>query len=393
MSGAIKDGTGSDKIEADAALTPSQEAGPSDVAPPTAAPAEPEARPVRKSAPHLRVVSDADNPDNVDDASATMRVGPYLRSVRESRNLDLSDVAHVTRISEAHLRAIEEMTPNAFEAPVYAIGAITSYARHLRLDATEIVRRYREESGFLADPVRHEIAPPAPAKPPPVGAIVAGVATLIVAAAIGGFYLATQSASDRDDPAPADAAQADRPEVIQQSTNDAIVGPTVERPPLRLVALRKAWIEVRAADGTKYRSRYFEAGESYAPRVGAGWTITARDGDAFEWRLGDASLGLLSEDGGPIYAQSVDLALQREAVLSEPAAVSGSADPAAATPPPAPAPRRTTPRPAASAPAPAAAPTPAPASPAVAPPAVVNTGPADIERGVEAIEPAPGAPF
>ena len=52
-------------------------------------------------------------------------------------------------------------------------------------------------------------------------------------------------------------------------------------------------------------------------RVGAGWTVSVNDGAAFEWRLGDQSLGLLQPEGGQVYSQSVDLAAQRPPIVVE----------------------------------------------------------------------------
>ena len=86
---------------------------------------------------------------------------------------------------------------------------------------------------------------------------------------------------------------------------------------LRIVALRPGSVEVRSAKGDKYVHRDFVAGESYPVRVGAGWTVSVNDGSAFEWRLGEASLGLLQPEGGQVYSQSVDLASQRAPIVTE----------------------------------------------------------------------------
>lgn len=417
MSGAIKDGAGPDRVEREEAIGEMAGApvsAPSAEAPDTAAAVpDPDARPplpgelteaaapeseprqVRKSAPYLRVVQDADSVD-----TETLRVGPHLRMVREGKNLSLEDVTRTTRITGPHLRAIEEMTPSAFEAPVYAIGHIKSYARYLGLNPEEILARYKAESGFLADPVKQEIAPPKVARSSPAGWMIGGVAGLLIIGAAGFGVIVAQRADEPED-APA-AAAAERPQTaaaaeVEVETGAAITGPKVDRPPLRLVALERAWVEVNAADGTKYRSRYFEVGESYAPRVGAGWTVTARDGKAFEWRLGESSLGLLRPEGGPVYTESVDLVLEREAVLSEPAAVNASERAAPGQAPAAqPSPAARQPRPAArtqargEGQAAAVGDAPAQAAAPAAPAAPVTIGPADI---APESEPAPGAPF
>lgn len=368
-----------------------------------------EIRSARKAAPHLRVVSSSDedapapatSADIVEaDAAATElspaaspseaekpaeRVGPYLRSVRESMGYDLETVARSTRIHITHLRAIEDMRPKDLGAPVYAKGYIRSYAQYLKLQPDAILARYMQECGLLGDPAKPDILPEKspeavaaahPLRPyliPAVGA----AAVLLVGAAAAAVYFAMRQPESPS----ADAAGG----ANRAGGNHAVTGPNVGGPTLRIVALRRAWIEVRAFDGTKYRSRYFSPGESYAPRVGAGWTVTAKDGAAFEWRLGDVSLGKLSPDGGPVYAQSVDSALSREPVL-------GPQDPALA-PAPAAAPAAA----ATAATAPAAPPaTPAasaarPVKPAKPAPAATSTSPPPVPAtDMHALEPAPG---
>ena len=78
--------------------------------------------------------------------------------------------------------------------------------------------------------------------------------------------------------------------------------------PLRIVALRRALLEIRSPSGTMMVRRFYEAGETYLPRTGVGWTVSAEDGSAFEWRAGDKSLGLLAPSGA-VNLAPVDKAL------------------------------------------------------------------------------------
>src|SRR5690606_30443528 len=86
---------------------------------------------------------------------------------------------------------------------------------------------------------------------------------------------------------------------------------------LRIVAVKPARIEIRSAAGDKMVNREFLPGEPFLVRVGAGWTVSTEDGSAFEWRLGEQSLGLLAPEG-PVYSQSVDIAAERPPVIVEP---------------------------------------------------------------------------
>ncbi len=335
--------------------------------------AEGDVRGARRGAPFLRVVTD-------NDQNQGRRIGAIMRAAREDQGLTLEAVARDTRIHLSHLRAIEDMTPGMLGAPVYAKGYIRNYARHLKLDPDEILSRYLNEAAILSDPEKQEIAPPVITRKLPVAAPVLGL--LVVALAVGavGVFVFNSGGSGPQSSSPTASMGA--------NPNEGVVP---AGPALRLVAVKRARIEVRGADGTKFLARFLSPGESYTPRVGAGWTVTTEDGSAFEWRLGDDSLGLLATEGGTVYAQSVDTAARRtplprpvEAVpppVVRPSANEANAlEPAPAAPPPrvqtpAPRPRAQNPAPPpvaaaepAPAPAPAAtqeiAPPPAPSDPA-----------------------------
>ena len=99
---------------------------------------------------------------------------------------------------------------------------------------------------------------------------------------------------------------------------------TADNIDLSIAALRSEWIEVRGADGTIFRSRKMAPGETYYPRLGSGWTITTRDGSAFEWRVEDVAIGKLSEEPGEVFAISVDQAARQAAEILAPPMVAGT---------------------------------------------------------------------
>ena len=99
---------------------------------------------------------------------------------------------------------------------------------------------------------------------------------------------------------------------------------TAQNIELSIVALRSEWIEVRGADGTIFRSRRMAAGEAYFPRLGHGWTVTTRDGSAFEWRVEELAIGKLSEEPAEVFAVSVDQAAVQAAEILTPPAVAGT---------------------------------------------------------------------
>ena len=63
---------------------------------------------------------------------------------------------------------------------------------------------------------------------------------------------------------------------------------------------------MRGPDGTIFLSRTLKPGDRYRPELGAGWTLHAKDGGAFEVALDGASLGLLGQDNAPVLGRRVD---------------------------------------------------------------------------------------
>lgn len=329
----------------------------------------------RRSAPHLRVVTDADA-ELAAGPVVHQRIGDEIRAARENTGFTLEQVSRETRVHLSHLRAIEEMTPGLLGAPVYAKGYIKSYARFLGMDEQMTLDRYLSEcAAILKDPEKVEIVQPASSKTRklPVAAPVLGI---LVVALVGAGAMLMLNNGDKSTSALTDASS---------TTPGAGAAAEPAAPQLRIVALKRSMLEVRSAKGDKYVHRNYNPGEFFVVRVGAGFTVSAEDGAAFEWRLGDQSLGLLQPEGGPVYSQNVDLAAQRQPIVIappvDPAAttVDGLPDPALAaypqtpgapaTPGAKPAPAR--PKPAKpSQPAPATNTAPAPAKPEVIAPPV-----------------------
>ncbi len=86
-------------------------------------------------------------------------VGQQLKAQREALELSLEEVAESTKIRVWYLEALEENNRARLPADVYALGFLRAYAKHLGLDATDLVERWRGAS-------RNEPPPEFPARPP-----------------------------------------------------------------------------------------------------------------------------------------------------------------------------------------------------------------------------------
>jgi hypothetical protein len=345
----------------------------------------------KRAAPHLRVVGDDEEfaPPPAPEASSE-RIGAVIKATRENLGLTLEQVSREIRVHLSHLRAIEDMTPNLLGAPVYAKGYIRAYARHLGMDEMGTLERYLRECAILKDPEKQDIAPPATGRKLPTAVPVLGFLVLALAGAAGTFFLLNA----KQEPAAPASAAASSPAAAPPAPGllaETAPAPVVAGPQLTIVAVKPGHLEVRTASGDKMIDRDLLPGELRVPRVGHGWTVSASDGSAFEWRLGDQSLGLMGP-GGPVNLQSVDMAAKRQpvappvvetaapttdatttttiATTTPPTGAPAVSTPAttAAAPPPAPRPAATRPRP-----QPPAAP--AQTQPAEQPPATASAAP------------------
>lgn len=69
------------------------------------------------------------------------QIGMLFKAARLEMNLSIQDIALATRIRLAYLEAIESGRFHDLPSTIYATGFIRLYARHVRLDGDEILRR------------------------------------------------------------------------------------------------------------------------------------------------------------------------------------------------------------------------------------------------------------
>ncbi len=256
----------------------------------------------------------------------SLRMGQVLRRVRETLGLEIVDVSRKSLLRQDFLMWIERMEigqiPKGYLTPY-----LRAYCVELGLPDSEVIAQYTLECGAVSE-VRHsapvpkigDIAPPKPKWPLMVAT--AAVMTLFAGVAIG----VTQIVKPGPElaPAPAIVAVNGARHSLFDDANDA------ERPlptnlQLELVAVRQGWLEIRGADGTIFRSRVMAAGENYFPRLDAGWTVSAKDGGAFQWRVGDVVIGPLGTDGGAVFSVSVDQKLAEAAEMAAPTVAANGA--------------------------------------------------------------------
>ncbi|TKD50030.1 helix-turn-helix domain-containing protein [Sphingomonas baiyangensis] len=122
-----------------------------------------------------------DTPDPGTGGPST-RTGDRLRDAREAQGLTLADIAQRTRIPLRHLESIEASTYASLPSITYAMGFARAYARAVGLDEVAIARDLRAELATTwQQPPRHEPYDPSePARVPPRGIAMAGLAVFVL---------------------------------------------------------------------------------------------------------------------------------------------------------------------------------------------------------------------
>ena len=117
-------------------------------------------------------------------------VGALLHASRLRCGEDLRDVAQVLRIRYVHLEAMEAGRFEDLPGPAYAIGFVRAYAKHLGLDADEVVKRFRSETTDIGEAPELSFPVPVPEGGIPGGAVLF-VGVVIAVLAYGGWYVSS----------------------------------------------------------------------------------------------------------------------------------------------------------------------------------------------------------
>jgi cytoskeleton protein RodZ len=133
-------------------------------------------------------MSPQDNPSaGLEPTTPGETVGSTLRSARLRLGQDLSEVAAVLRIRPPFLQAIENGELDTLPGVPYAIGFVRTYAEHLGLDGSEMVRRFKSEAAGLERKTSLSFPSPAPeGRVPGTAALL--ISLVAVTVVFGGWY-------------------------------------------------------------------------------------------------------------------------------------------------------------------------------------------------------------
>lgn len=239
--------------------------------------------------------------------------GERLKAARESREESLKDVAGRTHQSVDTLRALEEMATDTMSPTVIRMHAVR-YAKAVDLPEAEIADAFAATRAMMSvDDARVGAGTGFKAWPK---IALAGLGLAILA--IGGLSAASLlSGSETDiDKIPVSTRILPSTRSAALETNPAYQ--VQARSEFAIRARKPSWIEVRASDGTVFRSREMSPGEVYYPRMNAGWTVTVRDASAFEVLQDGRVIMPFGDEATPLYSASIDrMAEQADALVQQ----------------------------------------------------------------------------
>jgi len=190
-------------------------------------------------------------------------LGAYLKSAREARGVDLHDAAQQTRININYLKAMEGEDFSKLPGEVFVRGFLKSYAKFLRLEEEEVVKRYQElqpaTNATAAVPNQRGEAKKAPVpveekRPFPVEPLAWGMSILIGMTVLLFIAIKDHPRTAVVHPAPhVPAEQVKEPALTPDSTPVKLY--------LEIIAQEDVWILVRT-DVSPQKKAFLKKGES-----------------------------------------------------------------------------------------------------------------------------------
>jgi len=235
--------------------------------------------------------------------TGNVKAGARLRAAREELGLSLAQVGQELRIKTDYLSALESMNVNLIPGKAFARAYLRDYAKRLGLPAPELMAQYELECARLREdayePIRNPTSKPAQERP-----WFWALALALVGAGFVGLRALQPPAEEAAVSPPAEVV-AEAPAALTPAAEAGADDPWARRT-IALRAISPAQLEVRGQDGTIFYYRTMQPGEVYRPDVGAGWTLHARDGGAFEILVDGAPAGTLGDIGQPVLGRQVD---------------------------------------------------------------------------------------
>ena len=247
-------------------------------------------------------------------------LGQYLLNARLAMDIDLRDAAQQTRISIQYLRALENEDFSKLPGEVFVKGFLKNYGRFLKLDESEVMKKYAELKPNLAPsfmppppsedyavlPGEHHVPKGTSLEPFVWGAV------LIVSILIFLFTsLSPRSSKDIQQPAGSVV-----PPVLSRETASVQGGVQTEKLYLEVIALEDTWLLVRTDDSPEKKA-VLKRGESLTWSADERFLLSYGRVEALKLVLNGVDLSV----NGTRETVVRDLAITRAGIVNQPVPV------------------------------------------------------------------------
>jgi cytoskeleton protein RodZ len=286
-------------------------------------------------------------------ATASEKIGNVLRDARETSGASLDDISALLKIRSDHLQALENDDFERLPGSVYAIGFIRTYATHLRLNAGELIERYKaavavphlEDQGpnpqtdvepisgalkiaigvmavfvvyilwliaggagddkntrITAAPSQSVEAVARPTNPKPKASAPSSVETASPSAA------SDAAKAQQDTQATAEISEIEPLDTQATPAAAAIAAAPVEDADIEIRASRRTWMRIESAQGQVLFSSIIRQGEGFKLESPDGYTLATRDAGALEFFVNDNAVGAVGRRGQILTARKIERA-------------------------------------------------------------------------------------
>jgi hypothetical protein len=191
-------------------------------------------------------------------------LGQYLLNARLAMDIDLRDAAQQTRISIQYLRALENEDFSKLPGEVFVKGFLKNYGRFLKLDESEVMKRYAELKPNLAPsftpPPSEEYAVLPSENHTPKGTSLEPFVwgTVLIVSILIFLFTSLPTRPSKDIQQPAGSVV---PPVLSRETASIQGSGQTEKLYLEVIALEDTWLLVRTDDSPEKKA-VLKRGES-----------------------------------------------------------------------------------------------------------------------------------
>lgn len=205
----------------------------------------------------------------------SLSIGELFSQTRRQKKKSIENISSELCIRTVYLKAIEEMDLQNLPEPVYTLGFVRSYARHLQLNEEEAVQRFKKEVMGVQPEKTLNFPKTLPTQGAPKNPLVF-LSLLVFIGLLSWLYTQKHKKEDQSQTLLHEPSSPE-PSAEIEIQKETLQNPPMETPPapplpkeasqetssIVLKAESRSWVEIIDKNGQVILNRIFNPGESY----------------------------------------------------------------------------------------------------------------------------------